>query len=80
MDKKELIKILEKNGFKKSSTKHNKSLMEWTKNDCGSDNFIMVYIYDVCEIYFDVTYDSVFFTIEQLEYLYNTYTNEKLIL
>jgi hypothetical protein len=63
-------KLLIKNGFVKSDTSDNKDLMEFTKNDYCSDDFIVVYTYDIVEVYFSVMHDYVVLTIEHFAKLY----------
>lgn len=72
----QIEKALLKNGFKKSSTKDNPKLKEWTKNDFGSDDFIIVYLYDVFEIYFGIKSDYAFTMLSQLKERYEKETNE----
>jgi len=74
---KEIEKALLKNGFKKTSTEDNPSLNEWTKNDFGGNDFIMVYLYDVFEIYFDVKSEYTFLTLDELKHYYEKETNLK---
>lgn len=73
---KEIEKALLKNGFKKSPTKDNPTLKEWTKNDVGNDDFIIVYLYDVFEIYFGVKSDYAFLTLAELKLRYEKETNQ----
>ena len=64
--KEKIIQFLENNGFKKTKSK-DKNLMEWTKNEFGSKYFIMVYLYDEFEIYFNVVSDFKFKTLDELK-------------
>jgi hypothetical protein len=77
MEHKEQIlfrKLLKKNGFVKSDTSDNKDLMEFTKNDFGDDDFIIVYTYDIVEVYFGCSSDFVVFTISHFVQLYKKHT------
>ena len=72
-------KLLKKNGFIKSDTSDNKELMEFTKNDFGSDDFIIVYTYEIVEAYFNSSDDYVIFNIEQFSDLYFKHTKSKFL-
>lgn len=75
-----LRRLLKKNGFVKSDTSHNKCLMEFTKNDMGNDDFIIIYTYEIVEVYFSTVADYVILTLEQFVELYKKHTNEDFIL
>ena len=82
MEHKEQIlfrKFLKKNGFVKSYTSDNKDLMEFTKNDFGTDNFIIVYTYDIVEVYFGCISDFVVFTIPHFSQLYFQHTKQQFL-
>jgi hypothetical protein len=54
--------------------------MEFTKKDIISDNFIIVYTYDIVEVYFSSFIDYVILTIEQFAELYLKHTNEHFLI
>lgn len=50
--------------------------MEFTKNDFGSEIFIIVYTYEIVEVYFGTMDDYVVFTIQQFSDLYFKHTKQ----
>lgn len=78
MEHKEQIlfrKLLKKNGFKKSSTKDNPELMEFTKGDMGTDDYLIVYTYKEVEFYAGSEFSgNIIPNIEKFKELYKKYT------
>lgn len=68
-------KLLKKNGFKKSSTEDYPDLMEFTKGEIGTDNFLIVYTYDEVEFYGGQGFSGhVIPSIEKFKELYKKYS------